>query len=242
MTADGRWPALDRGRIVVVSPHMDDAVMSTGATIATAVRSGAKVEVLTVFGYAPDSNTPTDDWDNKSGFSTEGEACRARRVEDREACRILGATPRWLDYGSDGYERGGSRQEVLSSVLAAVAGADCVLIPGFPLAHPDHAELARLLLGADLRAHVGLYAEQPYLFWERKRHDPAMRAPALMDMIKASLVWTRRPADRQARRLKFQAVRSYRSQLYQLGLARVGLFRMLWHESSQGGEAIAWLS
>ena len=37
------------GRLVVVSPHLDDAVLSLGATLAHAVESGATVEVLTVF-------------------------------------------------------------------------------------------------------------------------------------------------------------------------------------------------
>jgi hypothetical protein len=69
-----------------------------------------------------------------------------------------------------------------------------------------------------------------------------MRAPAIEDQLNGSLEWTRRRAGRVERRMKSQAVRSYRSQLYQLGLSHLGLFRMLWHESSQGGEAIAWLS
>jgi LmbE family N-acetylglucosaminyl deacetylase len=238
----GGPPELNCGRIVVVSPHLDDAIMSLGATIASAVRAGAAVEVLTVFGYGPVSSTPAGPWDTKSGFSTESEACRARRDEDLKACKLLGATPRWLDFGAEPYERRGTPAEIVEAVTAAVAGADCVLIPGFPLAHPDHAELTRLLLRADLGCRVGLYAEQPYLFWERKKMPPEMRAPAIDDVLDGSVEWTRQRAGRAERRLKFQAVRSYRSQLYQLGLARIGLLHMLWHESSQGGEPIAWLS
>jgi LmbE family N-acetylglucosaminyl deacetylase len=235
-------PALEKGRIVVVSPHLDDAVMSLGATIANAVRSGASVEVLTVFGYGPTSAVPAGPWDAKSGFQTEAEACRVRREEDGKACRILGAKHRWLDFGAEPYERRGTPEQILAAVVAAVAGADCVLMPGFPLAHPDHVELTRLLLGGNLSGHIGLYAEQPYLFWERKKIPPAMRAAAIDDLLGSPLEWTRRHVGRAERRLKLQAVRSYRSQLYQLGLLHIGLYRMLWHESSQGGEAIAWLS
>jgi LmbE family N-acetylglucosaminyl deacetylase len=234
--------ALDSGRIVVISPHLDDAIMSVGATIASAVRSGASVEVLTVFGYGPVSAVPAGPWDTKSGFRTEADACQVRRDEDRKACRILGATPRWLDFGAEPYDRRGSPAQILSAVSAAVAGADCVLIPGFPLVHEDHAELTRLLLGGNLSGHIALYAEQPYLFWERKKISPLMRAAAIEDQLKGSLEWTRRRVGRVERRLKLQAVRSYRSQLYQLGLLHIGLYRMLWHESAQGGEAIAWLS
>ena len=51
-------PLLAARRLVVISPHLDDAVMSVGGTIARAVRAGVKVEVLTVFGYVPLSETP----------------------------------------------------------------------------------------------------------------------------------------------------------------------------------------
>jgi len=67
------------GRLVVVSPHLDDAVLSLGATLAHAVESGATVEVLTVFACALGSSAPTDDWDRKSGFTTEGQAAQQRR-------------------------------------------------------------------------------------------------------------------------------------------------------------------
>jgi len=215
--------------------------MSLGATIARAVRSGAQVEILTVFGCGPRSTSAAGTWDSKSGFRTEGEASRARRREDWEACRILGATPRWLDFGGEPYERGASPREILSAVIGAIAGADCALIPGFPLVHRDHADLSRLLLSAHLPCRVALYAEQPYVFYARKAWQPAMRAEAIEQQLLGTLHWTHRRADRWERRMKRRAVRCYRSQMWQLGLSHVGLYRMLWHESSRGGEAIAWL-
>src|ERR1700759_4663582 len=99
-------PELDqrlRGRIVVISPHLDDAVVSLGATLRRAVEAGARVQVVTVFGCEPSSTTAADDWDRKSGFATEGEAARKRRDEDRDACSILGVTPRWFDFGAEPY-------------------------------------------------------------------------------------------------------------------------------------------
>jgi LmbE family N-acetylglucosaminyl deacetylase len=227
--------------IVVISPHLDDAVLSLGATVAHAVRSGAKVEILTVFGYGPASNAPAGPWDTKSGYRTEAQACLARRAEDANACRILGATPRWLDFGAEPYERRGTPAEILAAVTAAVAGAGSVLIPGYPLAHPDHAELSQLLLSGKLASRVGLYAEQPYLFWERKQRAPAMRAAPIEPLLTAPLTWTHQRVGRPERLLKLRAVRSYRSQLPQLGLRHIGLYRMLWHERTQGGELIAWL-
>ena len=94
-----------KGRLVVVSPHLDDAVLSLGATIAHAVQSGSNVEILTVFACAPDSNAPTDDWDRKSGFTTEGEAAQQRRREDEAPVPVDGRRKRVREEASERTER-----------------------------------------------------------------------------------------------------------------------------------------
>jgi LmbE family N-acetylglucosaminyl deacetylase len=252
------------GRVVVVSPHLDDAVLSLGATMAHAVESGAKVEVLTVFGCEPTSSAPTDEWDRKSGFATEGEAAKHRREEDWRACSILGAAPRWFDFGAQPYDRRASIEEVASAVATATAGADTVLIPGYPLAHADHAALSSELLCRGLKCHtLGLYAEQPYSFDRRaipsgpaeatpgasvrRETLPWQRAAADFTWQRsvAGFTWQRSAARRKHRRLKLQAVQQYASQLRSLGLRQVGvgdlrLRLMLWYEARQGGETIAW--
>jgi len=233
-----------RGRLVVVSPHLDDAVLSLGATLAHAAESGAAIEILTVFACAPHSNAPTDEWDRKSGFTTEGEAAQQRRLEDKTACAILGVAPRWFEFGAEPYERRGSMEEVVSAVAAATAGADTVLVPGFPLAHADHAALTNGLLSSGLSCgSVGLYAEQPYSF-----DRSATPAGPVLDMPAArvrggTLTWHRTCATRKHRELKLRAVQQYVSQLPQLGLRQLGhlrLRRMLWQEARLGGETIAW--
>jgi len=231
------------GRVVVVSPHLDDAVMSLGSTVAHAVQQGAKVEILTVFSDKPSSNAPAGPWDSQCGFSTEGEAATARREEDRRACSVLGAEPRWLDFGDECYERRGDDNDIHSAVTSAVSGADAVLIPGFPLTHADHASLSQLLLSKGINApRVGLYAEQPYMFTQGKTpHGSAPSAP-LKPIIGATPPWTRVRTDGVSRRAKYRAVRSYRSQLRYLGLGNIGLHRMIWREATQGGEPMVWLS
>src|SRR5712692_1758346 len=89
--------------ILVVSPHLDDAVLSLGMTIARAARSGGQVDVLTVFAGDPESTRPSGGWDRRAGFNTEGEAATARRVEDLEACRTVGAAPTWLSFAPGAY-------------------------------------------------------------------------------------------------------------------------------------------
>jgi LmbE family N-acetylglucosaminyl deacetylase len=233
-----------KGRLVVVSPHLDDAVLSVGATIAHAVESGSQVEILTVFACAPDSQAPADEWDRKSGFATEGQAAQQRRREDASACAILGVTPHWFEFGAQPYDKRASMEEVVAAVTAVTAGADTVLMPGFPLAHADHAALTNSLLAHGLNCrNVGLYAEQPYAF--DRGATPAGPMEAMPAAGVGARTWQRASATRQHRDLKLRAVKQYVSQLPQLGLRQRGLGylrlrRMLWHEARLGGETIAW--
>ena len=84
-------------RIVVVSPHSDDGVLSLGASMACWARSGRRVELLTVLALDPDSTALSGGWDRRAGFATEGEAAHVRREEDRTACAHLGAEWCWHD-------------------------------------------------------------------------------------------------------------------------------------------------
>lgn len=190
-------------RIVVVSPHLDDGVLSVGASIASWSRVGVTVELLTVLACDPDSTAPAGGWDRRGGFATEGESARARRDEDRRACSVLGVTPVWLPYGSVDYDRHGDDDDVCRAVADAVDGADAVVLPGHPLSHPDHAWLAAVLEGRLGASRIGRYAEQPY----------AVRAgddlPSTFEHARTSVL---------DRRAKWRAIRCYRSQLPLLGM------------------------
>jgi LmbE family N-acetylglucosaminyl deacetylase len=200
-------------------------VLSLGATIASWARGGARVELLTVFALDPLSDAPAGGWDRRAGFTTEGESARARREEDRRACAHVGATPRWLPFGSVDYERHGTDDEVRAALQEAVRVADEVLLPGFPLTHPDHAWLARLLATGDLKAgRVGYYAEQPYS--HRDSGEPTSLA---FGGVRTG------PRDRLA---KWRAIRQYPSQLPLLGMARS--LRRGPLAVALGPEAIAW--
>lgn len=151
------------GSVAVLSPHLDDAALSLGASIAAATRAGAEVSIVTVLANDPDHPGPAGAWDAACGFATAVEAARARREEDREACEILGAQPVWLLFGDREYGLGAEPAVVRSAIGDAVAAADTVVLPGFPLDQPDHAFLTRLALTATLSGkRVGLYVEQPY--------------------------------------------------------------------------------
>ena len=149
-------------RVVVVSPHLDDGILSLGASIDAASRAGADVTILTVLAGEPSSRQPAGVWDEAAGFRLAGEACAGRREEDARACAIVGATPLWLGFGDEQYPRGGSDEVIRGQVAEVTVGADLVLVPGFPLQHDDHRFVAELL-GDDLgSAAVAEYVEQPY--------------------------------------------------------------------------------
>jgi LmbE family N-acetylglucosaminyl deacetylase len=233
------------GRVVVVSPHIDDAVFSLAATIGQAARAGAEIEVLTVFALDPTSDAPANGWDTRAGFATEGEAARARRDEDREACHLVGAEPRWLQFRGSGYTKVRETEAISTAVRVAIADTDAVLVPGFPLTNPDHAWLAELLTaGSLLPGQVGLYAEQPYRYLAR-RERPKPELPAhIRSELRRGVEWTKMRVRLSDYRLKRNAILAYATQLPLLG------FEKLWHrkldlmlvdEALHRGEALAWL-
>jgi len=223
-------------RVVVVSPHSDDGVLSLGAAMASWVRRGAHVELLTVFALDQASDAPAGGWDARAGFSTEGEAAVGRRAEDTAACAILGATPAWLSFGSVDYERHGDQTAVRDAIAAAADGVDALLLPGFPLSHPDHEWLGRALVGGRMGCRrLGLYVEQPY---GRSTDGEPSVPPWAEEALGARPVFGSVSAGVPDRVAKWRAVREYRTQLPLLGMTRSVRRRP---HSLLLGERVAWI-
>jgi len=74
---------------LVISPHLDDAVLSLGGTIAALTAAGERVVIATVYTAGP----PLDEL---SPAMRKFADYRARCAEDAAACAVLGAEPRWL--------------------------------------------------------------------------------------------------------------------------------------------------
>jgi LmbE family N-acetylglucosaminyl deacetylase len=243
---------------VVVSPHFDDAVLSLGATIAAATRSGASVTVLTVLGGDPASDLPAGRWDRTCGFATAGEAAEARRAEDEHACSSLGASHAWLPYSDEQYERGGTDDEIWKALESKLADAEVVLVPGYPLVLRDHEWTTRLLL-TRLPTGPRLYVEQPYaadiaigrgytpgpllaavrvaFLAAARRGLPLVDAPSAISGLLASPVeWIVVPTNRRDRAAKAAAIRAYNSQLR--GLGRWVTKRIQLYEAARGGESV----
>lgn len=127
-------------RIVVISPHLDDAVLGCGRLLAA--HPGGTV--VTVYAGAPAAYPdPMTHWDVQCGFGPGDDVLGIRREEDRAALGELGASPVWLDFVEHQYlERpdwvGADRTvDRLEAELRALAPT-AVFVP-FGLANPDHA-------------------------------------------------------------------------------------------------------
>jgi LmbE family N-acetylglucosaminyl deacetylase len=140
-------------RIVVVSPHFDDAALGTAHLLATYPGS----TVITVLGGQPpaypDHVTP---WDEAGGFVTGDDVVSARREEDRRAMAFTNATPVWLEFPDHQYlavEERPTPAEVAPSLKKAIVDANptAVFLP-MGIANPDHvlAHEAGLLARGDL--------------------------------------------------------------------------------------------
>lgn len=217
----GDAPRLE-GSLAVISPHLDDGILSLGASIAAA---RAEVTIVTVLGGDPSSELPAGDWDCRAGFTTAGEATRMRREEDRQACAVVGARPVWLPFSDHQYPRGGSDADVWEQLEQALGDAESVLVPGHPLMHEDHAWIAGLVRARGLPGRrIGRYVEQPYA---------SAWAPAPVG-------WAPVGADLRHRLAKLRACRRYASQLPLMQPEARSLVRLARYEAARGGEAARW--
>jgi LmbE family N-acetylglucosaminyl deacetylase len=173
-------------RVIILSPHLDDAVFSLGATISRMARAGVRVTIVTVFSGDPTSEIQGGPWDRLTGFRTAGEAAMARRLEDQRACSLVGANPVWGSFHDAQYEHEWDERLAISDLAGVLPTADLLLLPGFPLVHPDHARITLAVIRSGVSASkVGLYAELPYALWS----GPVRIPETLRGLVSEPLGW-----------------------------------------------------
>jgi LmbE family N-acetylglucosaminyl deacetylase len=127
-------------RVVVVSPHFDDAAMGAGHVIA----SHPGTTVVTVFAGRPPAYPPEpSEWDAAGGFGSGDDVVAVRRQEDLDAMAVLGAEAVWLEFSDHQYLAPADRptpEQVAPALEAALREADAtsVFLP-MGLGNPDHA-------------------------------------------------------------------------------------------------------
>lgn len=145
---------------VVVSPHLDDAVLSYGGALAAA---DTPTTVVTVFaGMPPAWSWPTP-FDNSCGFPDSQTAVWCRRLEDFHACSALGAWPQHLEYLDGQYGLPRSELLIAMRLRDLFNDADEIAVP-LGLLHPDHrlvASICQAILHDSPRRSFVVYADLP---------------------------------------------------------------------------------
>lgn len=121
--------------VLVISPHLDDAVFGCGELLAACPGS----VVVTAMAGRPPQYAELTPWDALAGFQPGDDVVAARRVEDRAALAVLAARPVWLEFLDSQY-RDSPTIEALAVALDASlleAGLATVVLP-LGLFHSDH--------------------------------------------------------------------------------------------------------
>jgi LmbE family N-acetylglucosaminyl deacetylase len=159
-------------RLLVISPHLDDSVLSCGALMLA--HPGATV--ATLFGASPEAYTdPLNEHDTDCGFRPGDDTMAVRRAEDVRALAAVGATPRWLPLCQNSHvERADpiavppGAVDALVDTIARVRPT-CVVAP-LGLSHVDHQACHSSALEARDRAEPVpwlWYSDLPYVFIPR---------------------------------------------------------------------------
>lgn len=198
--------------VVVISPHLDDAVFGCGQLLS---RHPGSV-VITALAGPPASYDTITDWDAAAGFRPGDDVIAARRAEDRAALALLHARPVWLDFTDDQYGNSPSVALLARGLERAIiaTGLTTIYIP-LGLFHHDHMLTHDAALHV-LERHAGFawfgYEEPNY------RLVPNLRSRRLQALLRAGIIATPTDAPSDAGRdAKRRAVAEYRSQLRALG-------------------------
>ena len=178
-------PAFD---LVVLSPHLDDGVLSCGGRLAAASEAGERALVVTLFA-GDDPVAPINPLAvelRRLWSLPPGEVIAARRAEDVEACRRLGvealhwrfpeaiyrASPAGAAYYpsvpalyGEPDRREAELVDELAAAVAALPAARLLLAPLAVGGHVDH-RLARQAAEHSGR-ELAYYEDFPYVEWKR---------------------------------------------------------------------------
>jgi LmbE family N-acetylglucosaminyl deacetylase len=134
--------------VLVLAPHPDDESVGAGGTIRLLADAGANVVVLFATNGEATIGAPDE----------PEEVTSRRRSEAMAACRLLGASPRFLDHPDGGVA-------AAADALAAEIGAaveelrpEAVFLPWFADGHPDHEACTVALSRAGIDPRVEVWA------------------------------------------------------------------------------------
>jgi LmbE family N-acetylglucosaminyl deacetylase len=147
--------------IVVLSPHLDDAVVSAWHVLT----GGGEVLVVNFFAAVPPDDSAPTMADRLAGFTSSAELVKTRHEEDRNALALVGCQAITLDFIEDQYRaQPVSVDELGEGFLARVPAAASVIAPVAIGGHPDHRLIRDVGLRLASEGHaVELYGDIPYI-------------------------------------------------------------------------------
>jgi len=211
---------------VILSPHLDDAVLSCWHLLT----QPGEVTVINVFAGIPDRLAEPAWWDQYTGAMDSGARVRERVEEDRQALALAGRSAANLSLLNEQYRQTEPPLAELPAQIDQLLARDAdIYAPAAFANHADHTLVREAAL--ELRANgfaVSLYADLPHatlygwtawvtgghastsrdlaaVTWERSLAATAIGPQEMSPLVHA--------LDSAARASKLEAVRAYRTQL-----------------------------
>ena len=160
LPAEAYCPTMATRAAVILSPHLDDAVLSCWHLL----RGPGEVEVINVFAGSPAPGTGASWWDEITGATDSAARMAERRAEDSAAFAIAGRTATHLDFLDEQYQPTDQPLERIVARLRELIDPGAVVYAPAALGfHGDHERVraAALELAASGQA-VRLYADHPH--------------------------------------------------------------------------------
>jgi LmbE family N-acetylglucosaminyl deacetylase len=217
--------------LAIVSPHLDDAVLSCARRLETHPAS----HLITVFAGGPERVQSVSAWDRSAGFTEGDDVMAVRHGEDDAAARILQGTTHHLPYWDGQYRRpehGYTGPEGSPDLIDSIATDLSALVERLDvhewliplgISHPDHR-----LTAAACRKVAMAYPEKTWMVYEElpyRFEEPQWRKSAWQvlegDLVPggATTKIRRRFPDTSKKR---ESITQYGSQAKALGPRRIG--------------------
>jgi hypothetical protein len=217
---------------VVLSPHLDDAVLSCWSVLT----GGDDVLVVNVFAGVPPDGTNLRWWDRLTGAVDSPARMRERLAEDVAALALSGQRAVNLGALDRQYRDAEPPPELVDVLRAELPAGAHVYAPAAFGAHEDHVLVRDAALGLAADGHaVTLYADLPHAIprgwpsWVRRDGAPS---PDVDDEWRRHLNGARAAVcelNQESHAAKVQAVMTYRSQVAALDAMA---FRPLLHPAT----------
>lgn len=197
-------------KILLISPHFDDAVLSAGQFMA----ERPDADVVTVFAGVPltpdNVHTP---YDEKCGFDNARDAVGARTRENDNALALLQANPINFEFPDSQYDTGLANSVHVHDIVTKLQeivddiNYEFIMAP-IGLGHPDHIKVTDAIVNLKTSCPVYLWEDLPLRVVE-----PQTVAPRLETLgLTLDKLWQTGTTDTKIAK-KIRALSCYKSQI-----------------------------